>query len=111
MRSHLRIIPAGLLVLGLAFAAPLAAQSDALEVSSGGFQGPRPIARSTVITRPGSYYLVRDLASDGSDPVITILADRVTLDLRGHSLSVSATKTSMSARHSRPCKNCPASWD
>ncbi|HSM14869.1 MAG TPA: right-handed parallel beta-helix repeat-containing protein [Thermoanaerobaculia bacterium] len=86
MRRHFQLIPAGLLALGLAFAAPVAAQSDSEELIFEAERGPHPVARPIVITRPGSYYLVRNIDSYGNQPVIRILADRVTLDLRGHSL-------------------------
>jgi len=86
MRRHLQPIPAALLLLGLALAAPVAAQSDAEDSIFQAQLGPQPIVRSVVIHRPGSYYLARDLVSSSDGPVITILADRVTLDLRGHSL-------------------------
>ncbi len=52
----------------------------------GGRSGDRPIVRSTVITEPGSYTLLRDITS--SEP-IRILASGVTLDLNGHQLAAS----------------------
>ena len=56
----------------------------------GGRSGDRPIVRSTVITEPGSYTLLRDITS--SEP-IRILASGVTLDLNGHQLNASTRGT------------------
>ncbi len=58
--------------------------------SWGGKSGDRPIVRSTVITEPGSYVLLRDITNP--EP-IRIVASGVTLDLNGHQLSASTKGT------------------
>ena len=69
-----------LLLLTVAAFSTLAFADD----SWGGKSGDRPIVRSTVISEPGNYVLLRDITS--TEP-IRILASGVTLDLNGHQLS------------------------
>jgi parallel beta-helix repeat protein len=58
--------------------------------SWGGRSGDRPIVRSTVITEPGSYVLLRDITNP--EP-IRIVSSGVTLDLNGHQLTASTRGT------------------
>ena len=49
-------------------------------------QGRIPIFEPGIITESGSYYLARDLVGT-TNPVLVIAAERVTLDLNGHSIT------------------------
>jgi len=47
----------------------------------------KKIKKSTTITRSGAYILTRSLITKKTNPVITITADNVSLDLNGHNIS------------------------
>lgn len=84
--NHRGAIVAVPLALALAVCSPASLASD----------GRIPIYQSTTITSPGSYYVTRDLTVS-SGVAITIAADRVTVDLRGHTVRTTVNQPVISA--------------
>lgn len=79
------------LVLTSALAAPVVAGEDSEPQR-------RPIAGSTVITRPGSYVLARGFRLSEAGTAILITADKVSLDLNGNTLTGPGDKQGVGVR-------------
>jgi parallel beta-helix repeat protein len=56
----------------------------------------RPISGAIAINEPGSYYLTQNISSPGSIDTITVLADNVTIDLNGFTISGGRTGVNVS---------------
>jgi nitrous oxidase accessory protein NosD len=55
----------------------------------------KPVPYNTVLDAPGSYVLIRDLVTTGSEPALTIRANNVTVDLAGYQISGPGTNMGM----------------
>lgn len=58
----------------------------------------RPVLGPTVIDRPGSYILLRNISSSGPGAAIHIVASNVTFDLNGHTISGPGNKQGTGVR-------------
>jgi hypothetical protein len=70
-----------------------AAELSALTARGGAQELGRPILRPDVINEPGVYTLFRSLSSQTTEPLITIRANNVTLNLNGHALRGPGNRT------------------